>query len=185
MPSEGRRQLTYGGIALLALCLLLPAPATAKHGTNDTCALPADLQQQIAKRYPGRTVVTLSDLSDQDKLTFQKEHGNDCPGLANVDFYGDGKPTLALALVTKSVPAGKTELVVAHKVGAVWNAETVETTDGPVPVVWREKPGVYVDVYRQKKIRSTRPVIVFCGYNSWAILYAWKNGRISKIWLMD
>jgi hypothetical protein len=102
-----------------------------------------------------------------------------------VDFYGDGKPTIALALNTKCVAKGKTELVVARQIGPGWKTITLETTDGRVPVVWSEKPGEYTDVYGEKKIRATRPVIIFCGYSSWAILYAWTNNRVAKIWLSN
>jgi len=149
------------------------------------CELPKDLQSVVERKYPGRTIVSLSDLRDDDKELFQKERGDSCPGLVKVDFYGDGKPTLALALATKSVGKGKTELVVAHEVGTDWKTITLETTDGPTPVLWSEKPGEYNDVYGEKKIRATRPVIVFCGYSSWAILYAWSNNRVAKIWLRD
>ena len=152
---------------------------------NDACDLPKDLQHEVANKYPGRTLVGLSDLGEDDKGLFLKNHDGSCPGLVKVDFYGDGKPTLALALTTKSVAKGKTELVLAHQVGADWKTITLDTTDGPTPVVWSEKPGEYKDVYGKKKIRATRPVIVFCGYSSWAVLYAWTNNRVAKIWLAD
>jgi len=153
--------------------------------SDDACGLPKDLQQEVTSKYPGRTVVSLSDLGDDDKGFFQKAHGDACPGLVKVDFYGDGKPTLALALTTKSVAKGRTELVVAHQVGAIWKTMTLETTPGDAPVVWSEKPGEYKDVYGKKSIRATGPVIIFCRYEAWAILYAWTNNRIAKIWVMD
>jgi hypothetical protein len=158
--------------------------ATARPSTS-VCELPRDLQSVIESKYPGRTVVSLSDLGDDDKGFFQKAHGDTCPGLVKVDFYGDGKPTLALALTTKSVAKGRTELVVAHQVGAIWKTITLETTPGDAPVVWSEKSGEYKDVYGEKSIRATRPVIIFCRYEAWAILYAWTNNRIAKIWVMD
>jgi hypothetical protein len=139
----------------------------------------------VESEFPGRTLVSFSDLGDDDKALFQKEHGDSCPGLVKVDFYGDGKPTLALALTSRSVAKGKTELVVARQVGGIWKTATLETTDGPVPVVWSEKPGEYTDVYGEKKIRATRPVVVFCRYYAWAVLYAWTNNRVAKIWLAD
>jgi len=147
--------------------------------------LPKDLQSVVGSKYPGRTLVSFSDLGDDDRGFFQKGHDNSCPGLVKVDFYGDGKPTFALALTTNSVAKGKTELVVAHQVGAIWKTTTLETVDGDAPVVWSEKPGEYKDVYGEKKIRATRPVIISCRYEAWTILYAWTNNRIAKIWLMD
>jgi hypothetical protein len=172
-------------MSVAGFCLFVLVQVAAAGSPNDVCGLPKDLQHEVASKYPGRTIVSLSDLSEDDKKLFEKDHGGNCPGLVKVDFYGDGKPTLALALTTKSVAKGKTELVVAHQIGADWKTITLETTDGRVPVVWSEKPGEYKDVYGEKKIRATRPVIVFCGYESWAILYAWTNNRVAKIWLSD
>jgi hypothetical protein len=172
-------------ILAVTFFLFLFVQVAAAQQSNDGCDLPTDLQREVASKYPGRTLVRLSDLNDYDKGLFQKEHGDSCPGLVNVDFYGDGRPTLALALTTKTVAKGKTELIVARQIEAGWKTTTLETTDGPVPVVWSQKPGEYTDVYGEKKIRARRPVIVFCGYSSWAVLYAWTGNRVAKIWLSD
>jgi hypothetical protein len=170
-------------VTLFFLFVLLRAAAAGP--ASGACGLPADLEHEITSKYPGRALVTLSDLADYDKQLFQESHGNECPGLVKVDFYGDGKPTLALALTTRNAAKGETELVLAHQVGASWNMDILETADGPVPVVWSQGPGEYTDVYGEKKIHATKPVIVFCGYESWAILYAWTNGKVGKIWLAD
>src|SRR5262249_50373083 len=131
--------------------------------------IPRRSQQVTSSRHPERTIVSLSDLSNDDKGMFKKGHGDNCPGMVKVDFYGDGKPAFALALITKSVSKGKTELAVAHLVGAIWEITTLETADCGAPV-WSEKPGEYKDVYGEKKLRATNPVIVFCKYEPWAIL---------------
>ena len=104
--------------------------------------------------------------------------------MTEVNFYGDGKPTFALALTTKSQANPVTRLILAHQAGANWQVTTLSKADGPVPVVWSEKPGEYKSVY-QHKIRATRPVIVFSGYSSWAVLYAWTGSTIAKLWLRD
>jgi hypothetical protein len=148
---------------------------------NRECDLPQDLQREIASKYPGTKVVTLSDLQEDDRAFFQKDHGNSCPGLVKVNFYGDGKPTLALVLITKE----KSELIVAHQVGENWRS-TVLGTGGPsVPVVWSLPSGKYTDVYGEKTIRATRPVIVFFKYEAWGILYAWTGNTVNKIWIAD
>lgn len=171
--------------SLLFICMFSFVHSAPASPVKDACELPKDLQQAVSNKFPGRTVVRLADLADYDKEAFKKEHGDSCPGLVDVDFYGDGKPTLALALTTKSVAQGKTELVVARKVGGIWATTTLETTDGGAPVVWGGKPGEYRDIYGEKKVRATSPVIVFCKYEAWAILYAWTNNKVAKIWLSD
>ena len=171
-------------IFVTALWLLTLVQDAAAQSSNGVCDLPKDLQSVVEGKYPGAKIVTLSDLNENDKELFQKEHADSCPGLVKVDFYGDGKPTFALALTTKSGANLTTKLVVARQVGTSWKVFILDRADGPVPVVWSDKPGEYKGVY-QHKIRAARPVIVFCGYSSWAVLYAWTNNRIAKLWLRD
>jgi hypothetical protein len=153
---------------------------------NDACNLPQDLQSEISRTYPGWKVVNLSDLEEDDKGLFQKDHGTECPGLVKVDFYGDGKPALALVLTMGDGAKRKTELVVAHKLGEQWQTTRLNTVGGAnPPVVWRQNPGTYKDIESGKIIRATRPVIVFCGYESWAILYAWTGKGVDKVWLEE
>jgi len=179
-----RVRLATRPIFVSALWLLALVEGAAAQSPNDACDLPKDLQSIVEGKYPGTRIVTLSDLNEDDKQLFQKEHAGSCPGLAKVDFYGDGKPTFALALTRKSQATATTKLVLAHQVGANWEVAILDKSDGPVPVVWSDKPGEYKSVY-QHKIRATRPVIVFCGYSSWAILYAWTGNRTAKLWLRD
>jgi len=127
----------------------------------------------------------MSDLEEYDRKLFRKDHGNSCPGLVKVDFYGDGKPTLALVLITGNGAQEKAELVVARQFGGNWMTTLLDTAGSSTPVVWRQKPGKYTDVYANKTIRATKPAIVFCGYESWAILYAWTGKGVDKVWLAD
>jgi hypothetical protein len=173
-------------ISGLAFCLLVFAKVAAAAPSGDTCNLPQDLQREVAAKYPGAELVTLSDLDVDDKGFFQKDHGDACPGLTKVDFYGDGLPTLALVLIAKGDAKRKAKLVVAHEVSGQWKTVLLDSADGaPVPVVWSQPPGHYTDIYGKKEIRATKPIIVFTGYESWSILYAWTGRRATKIWLMD
>src|SRR6266403_1580715 len=89
-----------------------------------------------------------------------------------------------MALTTKSQTYATTKLVLAHRAESNWEVTALDKADGPIPVVWSEKPGEYKSVCG-KKINSARPVIIFCGYSSWAVLYAWMNNRVAKMWLRD
>jgi hypothetical protein len=165
------------------LCVLAQtAVATSRDGA---CDLPQDLQREVASKYPGKKVVTLTDLPDDDKGFFQADHDNSCPGLVKVDFYGDGKPTLALVLIGKGEGKESAKLVVAHQVEATWKIAMLGTGGPNVPVVWSLPPGEYRDVYGNKTIRATRPVIVFFEYEAWGILYAWTGKAVNKIWIAD
>jgi hypothetical protein len=103
--------------------------------------------------------------------------------LVKVDFYGDGKPTWALVLFNSS--RKKSALVVVHRLEK-WEFQMLEPWGaGGVPVVWREEPGKYDDIYGTKTIRAAYPVIVYCGYESWAIVYGWTGKNVEKVWISD
>lgn len=168
----------------VSLCLFYCAQSVAIAQTKDSCALPAGLGEEISKNYANTKLVSLADLDEHDKKLFQKEHGNKCPGLVKVDFYGDGRPTWALVLIAGENPKRRAQLIVAHQTVSGWETRSLETTDG-TPVIWRLNPGKYTDVYGTKTLVATYPAIVFCGYDSWAILYAWNGKSAEKVWLSD
>ncbi len=132
---------------------------------NDPCDLPPGLQVELSKKHPGTHVVSLADLSHEDRQLFQKDHGKRCPGLARVNFYGDGKPTWAVVLISGENPKRRAELIVVRQMGDNWKTRSLDTTDG-TPVVWREGPGKYDDLDGKKVILATKPVVVFTGYGS-------------------
>jgi len=147
--------------------------------------LPQGLDSKVATRFPGTHLVSLADLDEYKKKLYKKDHASRCPGLVKVDFYGDAKPTWALVLISGENPKRKAELVVARQVDGDWEIRSLETTDG-TPVVWREGPGKYEGLYEEEKtIHAPNPVIVFCGYGSWAIVYAWNGKEVEKVWLSD
>lgn len=185
LKDEMPARLRFIVVSALWFCLfVLIQVAAAAQPSSDACDLPRDLRIVVEREYAGTKVVSLSDLSEEDKQLYQKGHSDSCPGLVKVDFYGDGTPTFALAMTTKSQTHPTTKLVLAHRAESNWKVTTLDKADGPIPVVWSEKPGEYKSVYG-KKINSARPVIIFCGYSSWAVLYAWMNNRVAKIWLRD
>lgn len=175
------------GMLVALVCLFVPEQVARAGPSSGLCDLPNDLQVVVAKKYPGSEVVKVSDLEEDDRRFFREDHGNACPGLAKVDFYGDGRPTLAVALLKKNEQREKykTRLVLARQEAAGWETTLLDSTGGTVPVIWSEGPGVYNDVYGTKEIHARHAVIVFCGYESWAIVYAWMNNKVDKVWIRD
>jgi hypothetical protein len=159
-------------------------PAVTATSSNDRCALPAGLRDEISKTYPGTRVASLADLSQFRRNLFQKDHRGRCPGVVKVNFYGDGKPTWALVLIAGENPKRKAKLIVAHQIGEDWETRLLDTAEG-TPVVWREGPGKYEDLYEKKTIRAGWPVIVFCGLESWAVVFAWTGKEVEKVQISD
>src|SRR5713226_323858 len=152
--------------------------------TGEQCQPPLSLGEEISKRFPGTHIVTAADLEEYDRKLFRKDHGTRCPGLVKVNFFGDGKPTWALVLIPGDNPKRQAQLVVAHLLDAGWEIRSLEATDG-TPVVWREGPGKYEGMSEPMTIHAKYPVIVFCGYGSWAILYSWTDKEVVKTWISD
>ena len=167
-----------------SFCVVVAIQTAVAAPPTNPCDLPPGLGDELSKKYPGTHVVSLEDVSKNDRQSFQKDHGRRCPGLVRVNFYGDGKPTWAVVLISGENPKRKAELVVARQAGDGWETRSLEATDG-TPVVWREGPGKYDDLDGKKKIQATKPVIVFAGYGSWSVLYAWTGKEVEKVQLSD
>lgn len=173
------------GISLLLTTLTAASPGSIQRQAEG-CVPPHSLTQELSKTYPGARLVTQTDLSKEHRALFRKDHGARCPGLVRVDFYGDGRRTWALVLLEGLGPAAKARLILAREFKSGWKTLSLESTDAAVaPVIWTEGPGKYRDVYDQKTVLARHPVIVFAGYESWAILYAWTGTEIAKIWISD
>ncbi len=106
------------------------------------------------------------------------------PRPVKVNFYGDGKPTWAVVLISGENPKRKAELVIARQIDQGWEIRSFGTTDG-TPVVWRERPGKYEDLYEKKTIRAKWPVIVFCDLESWEVVLAWTGKEVEKVQTSD
>ena len=173
-------------VCAVSLFLIANIQVALAGPAKEECTLAAGLRDEISRKYPGTHLVSLTDLNEENKKFFQKDHGTQCPGLVSVDFYGDGKATFALVLLRVENSARRAELVLAQQLQNSWETKVVDTADAaPVPVVWREEAGKYNDVYGQNTIKATNPVVVLCGYGGWAILYAWRGNRVEKIWISD
>jgi hypothetical protein len=150
------------------------------------CELPDDLARVVASKYPNERLITFSDIEEDDRNLFRSDHSGSCPGITKLDFYGDGQPTVAMVLRAKRGKA-PVKLVLAHQAKTRWDTRLLDTGDSPpdAPVVWNQPPGDYQDIYGEKQIRAKKPVIVFCKYESWAIVYAWTGASVRKVWIAD
>jgi len=163
--------------------LLLPRLALSLLRQANRVSLPQGGARTFQRSFRAH-IVTIADLEEYDRKLFRKDHRTRCPGRVKVNFFGDGKPTWAFVLISGDNPKRKAQLVVAHLLDAGWEVRPLEATDG-TPVVWREGPGKYEGMSEPTTIRAKYPVIVFCGYGSWAILYSWTGKEVVKTWISD
>ena len=75
--------------------------------------------------------------------------------------------------------------MVARTVGKAWVLTQIDSAVSSSPVVWSENPAEYADVSGSKKINATHPVIVWCAYEAWAIVYGWVGSKVSEVQVSD
>jgi hypothetical protein len=164
-------------------CLLMAAASTASVGAPESpaCKVPQPLADHLHRELPGWEVVTLAHLSPEHQRLYARDHPKGCPGVVTLDFFGDPFPAIALSLVKPR----KALLVLARQRSPEgWSSQVLEDTNEPA-VVWKEGHGVHTDVYGERRLSVSSEGLVWCGYESWAILYAWVDGKIEKIWISD
>lgn len=173
--------------AFVVAQLLALLPMLRGAPPENACALPADLSATIEKTYPESHALELANLKEENRKRFQSQEGSRCPGVLSLDFYGDGKETLAIIVVSKQ----KADLVVAHRAGGDWELKSLESFDRSSPddpldsAIWTVKPGKYHDGYEKKTIRATHPGIAFGEYDAWLLVYAWTGKQVEKVTLHD
>jgi hypothetical protein len=169
-------------IAAFAVLLALNAPRSAKPCQPK---IPESLNRDLAVMFPFARVMTDVMLSVGDRRILQRERPGQCPGVAALDFFGDGKKDYALVLAhgTKSRMAN---LVLARpETTGHWSFQLIEEANQGIAVVFSVPPGDYTDVYGESKLHAPHEAIGFSGIESWTVLFAWTGSTIDKIWTQD
>ena len=171
---------------IAALFFVLHPAAWANGG--DLCDLPESLQRQVTHKYSGFKVITTNLLRKDDQSLFRTDHGGACPGMVELDFYGSGKPTSALALTKRINKQSNVKLIIATQrdIANKWDLIELDSANvSAAPVIWKEPSGEYRDIKEEKAIKAKYPVILFVQYEAWGILYAWVDDSVKKIWVSD
>lgn len=179
-------------LAVLSLCILLAAPPR-KMPNPCASALPESLAAELHSRFPASKVLTLSALTPRDRRLFQQKNPGKCPGVAALDFFGDGRDAFAIILSEPVEPKPNPTFVGSHEAVLClarpepnnrWSFQLVERANSPTAVVGSLPPGEYESVYGDAVIHAKNPVIGF-GEESWFIAFSWNGSRIEKVWLAD
>lgn len=163
-------------ILVLAVLPSFGVPLSAGTIPRSHCSgtLPSALNQIVKQRYLDFNVLTKKD----------SRHG--CPGIAKVDFYGDGRTVYAI-VIRKPRGLGavvEEKLLLAEKEDKHWKVTTLAENDSPGNVS-QEPAGEYGDMYRTRSFRTKGDLIVYFGYESWAVGYGWTGEKIEEVQLTD
>lgn len=177
-------------VALAAFLLPMVGPCLAQESkVSDDCAkaIPAELAMQLGKRYRNWKVADITDLTQEDRIVWQKTHPNVCPGVASGDFDGSKREQFMVLLNTRSKPASSQLIFVGAKSGGGYAFERVSLW----PLYWssaihRLPPGQYSDSYeREKKFNLKTDVIALGVSGDKASGYFFYNGELRSIFLSD
>jgi len=177
--------------AILALVILFTGVVNTANGVQqrDPCigSLPDTLEKLLEKQYPGWKIVNLKMLNPYHKKLYLTNKKAICPGVAKVNFYGDGREVFAIVLTRRSENGSRSRLIISRQnESGQWYLITLDdNTSGPPPVVVVGPPGEYEQVYKERFIRAQQEVIVYIGYESWAVLYFWNGKKIEELQISD
>lgn len=171
------------------LSLALVAFACAKINFADCEKPPIPMESKLAGHFQAWRVVEIDDLLPEHRRLFNSKFGDACPGLVQLDFFGDGKTEFAFSLLSRE--AGSREgllLLSREEEEGSWSVIEVDRGDwSPVPALWVEAGGSfeYRDIASEEGYLFAHDVLVLVGYESWGLVYGWKGEEIVSVQVSD
>lgn len=141
-----------------AFFFALPFAAQAAQ-INDECELPQPLVTAIERQWHSWKVLHIADLTAEDQNLWTYSRGRVCPGAARGHFLEAQTISYAVALVRGRQQA----VIVAREHQSNWLLSTVlaPTMKHRFRVLWRAKPGSYIDKLTARKSETTLDPIGF------------------------
>jgi hypothetical protein len=162
-------------LAALSICACEQAAAQCDAGNHDVGA--------YLHAHSELSVVTLSDLPEDDQALWKKAHGDSCPGMVAVDLDGTGRRSFALALLQRVNGKNVEQLVMLT--GAASNV-LVEPTDVISPfVVWRANPGRFPNLLTGADVHIPHESIVYEKIEATSTLFYRSHGKIRSLLASD
>ena len=135
-------------------CTLVSMAASAKEcGEN---ALPVAAQKVLSQHFTGWKVVTVSDLTPDDKQIWSETYGDACPGIVEGNFTGKGRRQFGVTLIRRDNSRIRQALVLLNPTDRVYvDKVLLEPSDATIPnVVVKFPPGTYSDAERTRSVRT-------------------------------
>lgn len=173
--------IRYGRYSLLvALFILCMVGARA---SEPKVCVQSSLVFSYLESNPGWSTVALSDLSLDDQQLWVRRHPNLCPGMAAGKLDSSARTWYALALLKND--HGKiyerVVLLVKNKHELTSQMLSVSQEVSSPFVVWRARPGIFLDYRTGKKVIIKYDSFVYEKIESAAVQYYLRDGRIRKL----
>jgi hypothetical protein len=144
-------------------------------------ALPTEARQYLAEN-PGWRVLTLYDLSEDDRKLWVKHHRDACPGAARARLAAE-KDVYALALLSRRNGHLAERLIFIDMTAPKAAPEVIESTDAASDlfVVWKVAPGASEDVVTGAKKTLRDESFIYEQMEAQATQYYFAGGRYRRL----
>jgi hypothetical protein len=176
------RFLNYG---LLWVLLFIIGAVYAQNASYDCSvdSLPKDISKALRTSFGGWRIQTVKDLDPYDQKLWKSKRLNECPGIANGNFFNRGNQAFALLLVPASVTGFTGYKLIAFsrsdKNGHFFSTviEDVKNQDSLNLAISRVPPGVYKEPEETKSIQIKTDGIQIEKIEVTTKVYFWRNNH--------
>jgi hypothetical protein len=147
------------------------------------CHLPKTAEAVLAEKFPDWTIVSMSDLTEHDKVLWSAKRSHFCPGIAVGDYFGNRNPSFAVTLINRQPTKMLQTLVVLKP-----NDGSYELIELSKPqeatralVVFRLGPAVFEDIETGEKSKITSDSVAYEDIAAGMLVYAWHSGKFRQI----
>ena len=134
--------------------------------------------------FPLAKVMTLSMLSRRERHFVESGQPGQCPGVAAVDFFGDGHTDYALVLAHGTTSRMAILVLARPDVTGRWSFQLIAEADQGTAIVFRVPPGD-VEGAEGDVLHAQHDAIGFSGLEAWTMVFAWTGSSIETIWTQE
>jgi len=170
-------------VCLLGYAVLSGTASASRMQSPEECRLPAIANSILTKSFPGWTVVSASDLTENDRVFWNSKHPYECPGVAIGDYFGSQNPAYAVTLIRhEALKTLQTLVVLRPRNGTYELIELSKPQEASrVLVTFRVKPGLFKDIETGDNIKSGSDSIAYEDIAAGVLVYAWHRDKFREI----
>jgi hypothetical protein len=159
-------------IAIASTAVLL-TPLVNSEAAECASSPPASVLHEISLRLPHWRIVTVADLSPDDRQLWSEHHPGECPGFVEGRFTGSRNSSFAVTVIREGEHGLEQMLVLGEPARSSYRLRTLSgASQAAVPnVLLRFPPGQYRDAMRQRSMRCRFDAIAYLKLEASGSLY--------------
>ena len=146
------------------------------------CTVTSPYVQAYLSTFPGWHIVTEADLVADDQALWRQYHAGACPGLAQADLKGDGRPSYGL--VMRNGAKVRMAILVSNNMG-LGERVLSERESASTPVVFAGEPGPAEEFETHERVDLPHASLIFATLASTATQYYWQDDTLKNVLISD